>query len=239
MEIKMANDITTTAPPSFLTIINNAIENPAMTADVLHSLIDANERIMSKQAEIDFNQAMTRLQKVLPIIQQKSELKHGERVITKYAKYEEIDPIVRPLYTKEGFSLSYDTKPSGDTKTTYYCTLSHEGGHKKTIELTLPDDKGGAKSDVQAHISSMSYAKRHMMCAIFNIVTTGEDDDGDASGVKTVTEAQVTEMEELMVKVGADREKFLEHFKVTEIADLSNKDYTKAIALLKAKGKAK
>lgn len=235
----MANDITTTTPPSFLTIINNAIENPAMTAEVLHSLIDANERILSKQAEMDFNQAMTSLQKVLPVIHQKSEIKHGDKLIAKYAKYDDIDRIIRPLYSAEGFSLSFNSQRMADGTVVYYGTVAHESGHSRTAEMILPADTGPGRNAVQAQGSTLSYAKRYLVMMLLNLVTTGEDDDGESAGSKTVTDQMVLDMEELIATSGADRGKFLEHFKVTEISDLSSKDYTKAMALLKAKGKAK
>lgn len=234
----MANEITTTPPANFMTIIQNAISNPAMTAEVLHSLIDANERIMKNQAEIDFNQAMTRLQKVLPIIHQKSEIKHGDKLIAKYAKYDEIDKIIRPLYSAEGFSLSFNSK-AVDNHIIYYGTVAHASGYSRTAEMILPADTSGAKNGVQAQGSTLSYAKRYLVMMLLNLVTTGEDDDGNASGAATVTEKQVEDMEALILKAGADRANFLEYFKVDNVNELPRKDYDRAMAMLKAKAGVK
>lgn len=234
----MANEITTTPPANFMTIIQSAISNPAMTAEVLHSLIDANERIMKNQAEIDFNQAMTRLQKVLPIIHQKSEIKHGDKLIAKYAKYDEIDKIIRPLYSAEGFSLSFNSK-SVDNHIIYYGTVAHESGHFRTAEMILPADTGPGRNAVQAQGSTLSYAKRYLVMMLLNLVTTGEDDDGAASGSSTVTDQQADELEEMITKSGANRANFLEFFKVEEVEDLPRKDFDRAKAMLKAKAGVK
>jgi len=229
----MANDII--PAQSMLSVIERVAADPNSDVSKLERMLDMQERIMAKQAEMDFNSAMTRLQKVLPIIHQSAQIKHGDKLIAKYAKYEDIDRQIRPFYSAEGFSISFNSQRQPDGTVVYYGTVAHEGGHSRTAEIVLPADKGPGRNDVQAQGSTISYAKRYLVMMLLNLVTTGEDDDGHAAGAKTVNDDQTKELEELIVKAGADREKFLEHFKVTDVTDLTAADYKKALALLKAK----
>jgi len=66
------------------------------------------------------------------------------------------------------------------------CILSHREGHREEVTLPLPLDTGGAKSNVQAAGSTISYGKRYTLCAILNLSTRGEDDDAQS------TEARLT-----------------------------------------------
>jgi hypothetical protein len=83
--------------------MNGIIAKAMESGDVatLEKLLSMNERIMAKNAEIAFNQAMARLQQKLPIIHQASQIKHGDKLIARYAKYEDIDRQIRHLYVAE------------------------------------------------------------------------------------------------------------------------------------------
>lgn len=231
----MTNDIVPTQ--SMLTVIERIASDPNSDVAKLEKMLDMQERIIAKQAEMDFNAAMTRLQQKLPVIHQSSEIRHGDKMIAKYAKYEDIDRKIRPFYSAEGFSLSFNSKRQPDGAVIYYGTVAHESGHSRTAEIILPADKGPGRNEVQAQGSTLSYAKRYLVMMLLNLVTTGEDDDGNGAGAKAVTDEMVKELEDMIVKYGADRQRFLEHFKATVITDLSAKDYKAAVALLKAKGK--
>jgi hypothetical protein len=213
-------------------IIAKAMENGDVAT--LEKLLSMNERIMAKQAEIDFNQAMAKLQTKLPIIHQASQIKHGDKLIAKYAKYEDIDRQIRPLYVGEGFSLSYDSQKLADGSIQYTGKVSHVAGHSITAEVILPADESGAKNKVQAQGSSITYAKRYLLTMLLNLVFTGEDDDASSLG-KPVDDADTTEIKELMKKHKVDTDKFLEFFNIKKIEDMQKKDFKKAISMIKAK----
>lgn len=212
-------------PNVFTKALEQAIEN-GITGDVIQSLIDANERILKGQAEIDFNCAMARLQPELPAIK-KTAKGHN----TKYAKYEHIDREIRPLYTKEGFSLSFTTKRDGENET-YYGTLKHVSGHSITAEITLPADTSGSKNAIQAKGSTSSYARRYLITMLFNIVTEDEDDDGRAGGLKPITEQQAEKLKTLIRESGADTKGFLEMFGANSVDEIAESDFKKAHVLL-------
>jgi len=213
----------------FLAVIERAAINPDVDVEKMQRLLDMQERILNKNAEIGFNQAMARLQPVLPVIEKKTK---GHN--SKYAKYEDIEQKVRPLYTEEGFSLSFDSKRIDDT-ITYYGTLSHVEGFSKTAQIDLPGDKTGNKNDIQAKASTLTYAKRYLISMLLNIVTVDEDDDGHKGGTKTISPTEIKVLEDMIKRSGADREKFLGHLGVRNLEDLPDREFKKAETALQAK----
>jgi len=222
---------TTPSPATDLvSIISIMAQNPAtMNPDVVNKMLDAQERIMAKQGEIEFNQAMARLQPKLPAI-----FKASKAHTSAYAKYEDIDKIIRPLYSAEGFSLSFNSKHNGQT-VTYYGTISHSAGHSKTAEMVLPADTSGSKNAIQAIGSTVSYARRYLVSMLLNIVFTDEDDDGHAGGAVYVDAAELAEIRSWIERTGSDEKKFCGFMKVERLDDILSKDYNRAITALKAK----
>jgi hypothetical protein len=164
---------------SMLSFIERAAKDESVDVAKFQGLLDIQERIMNKNAEIAYNQAMTRLQRKLPLIHKKGMIefidKNGVKRLTPFAKYEDIDRAIRPLYLEEGFHVGFDTKQ--DDKVFLRCSISHETGHSKSAEMKLPLDTSGSKNNLQAAGSTISYGKRYLVCMLLNIVTTDEDDD--------------------------------------------------------------
>lgn len=185
---------------NMLAIIERAATDVAVDVVKMQALLDVQERIMVKQAEIEFNEAMARLE--LPEIK-----KLGKTHNSKYAKYEHIDREIRPLYTAEGFSMSFNSKLN-DNVETYYGTLSHVGGHSRTAEMALPPDTSGSKNAIQAKGSTISYAKRYLLCMLLNIITVDEDDDG--SSAFPITDEQFEQLQTLIDETGSDSKTFCE-----------------------------
>ncbi len=209
--------------PTFMDMIARAVSDPSFNPDMLDKLITANERIMAKQAEIEFNEAMARLQPKLPQIPRSTK---GHNC--KYATYEDVDRICRPFYTAEGFSISFDTKGQ-----THYGTLSHKAGHSITKQIDFSPDKSGNKSDIQAIISALSYAKRNLVQMLLNVVTAGEDNNADDSEV--VLTEQAAEIDLKIKEVKADKAKFLTFMGVDDVRKIKANEYKKAMNALNSK----
>lgn len=210
---------------SILAVIERAASNPEIDVTKMQQLLDMQERIMAKQAEIEFNESMAELQPKLPAIH-KSKKGHN----SSYAPYDEIDKVVRPLYTEAGFSISFDSKKDGGV-CTYFATVSHRAGHSKTAQIELPADTSGSKNAIQAMGSTVSYAKRYLICMLFNIVTTDEDTDGR----DVVTHEQAVEIDQLINDVKADKKAFLKILGVEDVRDIPASSYQSAIVMLKQK----
>lgn len=213
-----------------LAMIERVTSLPNLDTTTLMELFNLQMKIMAKNAEISFNAAISRL--VFPAIVQKSAIKHNQNLISTYAKYEDIDAVIRPIYTAEGFSLSFDCD-TVDGKVMVFGTLSHKDGHSRTAKMQLPLDTGGAKSNIQAMGSTITYAKRYLAGMLLNFVTCRNDNDGVDTSVISIEEA--AEMDLMIVQVGANKKLFLDYMGVEDVRAIRTVDKAKAINALNSK----
>jgi ERF superfamily len=105
---------------------------------------------------------------------------------SKYASYYALDRALRPIYTRHGFSLSFDTADGApDNFLRIVCYVGHRCGHSRTYHIDMPADGRGAKggevmTKTHATGSAVTYGQRYLLRMIFNIATGG-DDDGNAA----------------------------------------------------------
>lgn len=221
--------------PSMLEVIARAASDPRVDVSKMEALLRMQERVQAKQAEMAFSQAMARLQPKLPRIE-----KHGRVIVSNvtrstYAKIEDIDAMIRPLYSEEGFSISWNTRPANGPSTTVVGVLRHTGGHSEPYEITLANDVSGSKNATQGSGSTFQYGKRYLLCGMFNLITIDEDNDGNGDAI---TEEQVRQIQDYIAHVGlneAGKKKFLALMNVADIADITKSNYPVAINFLRAK----
>jgi len=79
-----------------LAVIEKFASSPDVDVLKLEKMLEMQERVLAKQAEIDFNVAMAELQ---PNMKPVKKLSKGHN--SAYAKYEDIDKEIRPLYTEK------------------------------------------------------------------------------------------------------------------------------------------
>src|SRR5439155_4174049 len=146
----------------FLSVLDRALSNPAVTVEVIERMLAVQERIVADQRKIAFMEAMARLQARLPQIS-----KYGQAKNSKFAKLEDIDVIIRPLLSQEGFSLSFDETAHTDKTVTFMARISHQAGHSEEKRLTVPIDAASSNRDgkairpaIQDYGSTVSYARR-------------------------------------------------------------------------------
>jgi hypothetical protein len=141
-------------------------------------------------AQLEFNQAMNRCQSKMKRISADME---NPQTRSRYASYAQLDRTVRPIYTEEGFSLSFSDGDRIDPETLrIVCYLSHSAGHTRILNKDMPVVTVGPQgkammTPTHATASAGSYAKRGLLKDIFNLAI-GEDDDDGNGGLK-VTEA--------------------------------------------------
>ena len=148
--------------------------------NVIERLSALQERAMDRDAEMQFNEAMAAAQSEIGRIAPDQQATGGAR--QKWASYAKLDKVLRPIYKKHGFSLSFNSgvSPLPDT-VIVECFVSHRGGHtRKYSAPPMPSDGKGAKGgDVMtptfATGAAMSYGARYLLKFIWNIAV-GEDD---------------------------------------------------------------
>jgi hypothetical protein len=200
---------------------------------------DTKERIKKTywgNPAIPFHRRLSRLQASLPVIAERGEIIGRDgKVQGTYALWEDINEALRPLLSRHGFALTYRTG-NQDRHIVVTCVLSHNDGHSEQTSLALPADLTGGKNAVQAIGSLTSYGKRYTACALLNITTRGEDDDGASAGLgPSVTAEDVAMLRELIREANAEEAKLLALLKVDSLEALPATKLDTAVQALNAR----
>lgn len=231
-EVITRQDGAVSAPASesatILQVIQRAATDPGFDVEKMQRLLDMHERIQANQARVEFSGAMAAMQCEIPSIAERGK-GHGS---VRYALLEDINDIVKPIMQKHGFAMSFKVEHhAGGINVTGI--LMHKAGHREETTMLLPSDTSGNKNAVQAVASSVSYGKRYVMCAMLNITTRGEDDDGFAAAPQApvITEIQAKHIAILLERCKPEtREGFINMF--GEPQDIQKPEHDKAMAML-------
>jgi hypothetical protein len=186
----------------------------------LGKMMDMAEHWKKMQAIEAFAAAMVRCQQRLPAIVRDAINKNTR---SRYPKLETVNAAIVPVYTEEGFSVSFtEGQASLPGKIRIVAEVTHELGHVKSYWRDLTPDlgkgpQGGqlAMTPIQAEGSTDSYGRRYLLYLVFNLTVADEDNDGSAeSGGELLTSTQIESMNELISEIrelGApfDETKFL------------------------------
>lgn len=169
---------------TILQVIQRAAADPQCDIEKMERLMAMKERMDSKVAEAEFNGALSRVQANTGRIAADAT---NNQTRSNYATYGKLDKVLRPIYTAEGFSLSFGTEPAPEGMVGMVCYVSHQGGHTREYRAHIPSDGKGAKggdvmTKTHAFGSGTSYGMRYLLKMIFNVAIGEEDDDGNASG---------------------------------------------------------
>lgn len=173
---------------SLMEVISKAARDPNVDIDKMERLLQMQERVQARDAETAFNQALNAAQKEMrPIAANAS----NPQTKSRYATFDKLDRVLRPIYTEHGFSLSFDEGDSPKAEhVRVLCYVSHVGGHTRTYHRDMPADGKGAKggdvmTKTHAAGAAGSYGARYLLKGIFNVAVGEEDDDGNGPRAKT------------------------------------------------------
>lgn len=194
-----------------LDAILRAAQDPGMDVAKMDALIGLYERMQDRAAKQAFDAALVACQAEMPRITKDAKVINHKTgaVQSRYATLERIDSIVREIYERHGFSVSYNTAPAENGKFVVTASVRHAGGHTEPYRIPLALDETGSKNATQGMGSVMSYGRRYLLCSIFNIITEGEDNDGQSKAeVPCITEHQALTIDTLLKDQNRDRNKF-------------------------------
>ncbi len=169
---------------TLLAVISRAASDPNVNIDKMERLMAMHRDMQRQQAEADFNAAMARVQSSMGRI---GTDKRNSQTNSDYATYAKLDRALRPLYSAEGFALSFGTDAvEAENIVRVTCHVSHTAGFTRKYLIDMPADGKGAKGNdvmtkTHATGSATQYGMRYLLKMIFN-VAIGEDDDGNAAG---------------------------------------------------------
>jgi hypothetical protein len=214
--------------------------DPSVPVDRIVSLYDLQRRAEADEAERQFNAAFARLLPRLPRIVRRGKIKMVKDGVDKgtipFVTIDDMDAAIRPLYTAEGFTLSFLSEPiaSGISRT---AILRHTAGHSIRSTMQLPPDPGPGRNNLQALGSSMTYADRYLTRGLFNLIAEGEDDDGNAAG--TIGEREVKFLQRAILTVGVDEAKLLAIYGAKALSDIPKSVYRAVQTQIEAKYRTK
>lgn len=211
--------VVTEGPGALLSAIVSLAKDPGVDVAKLEALLGMQERMEARQADREFANAFGRLSADLPRVKKNGTIDLGvdkqtgqRRGQLPFAKWEDIDAVIRPLMVREGFTLSFDSLPRTADGGGLIVTgkLMHRDGHVRTASMPLALDTGPGRNNLQAMGSTLSYGKRYCAEMLLNIVREGEDDDGKLGGTKFITPEQVSELADLCKAAGRKEIQFVE-----------------------------
>jgi hypothetical protein len=211
-----------TEASAVLHMIERAARDPSVDIDKLQQLMAMRERIEARTAEADFDRALTAAQAGMGRVRTDS---NNPQTKSRYASYGALDAAMRPVYTNNGFALSFNTENPAPDIVRVICRVSHQNGHSRTYQIDMPADGKGAKggdvmTKTHATGSAVSYGMRYLLKMIFNIAVSDRDDDGNAAGKKddgpytpspgSITEDQAANIREALEAKDASEKAFLQ-----------------------------
>lgn len=188
---------------SFIQMIERASRDPSVDIDKMERLMQMHERMLNRQAETAFNAALSAMQTELPEIKERGEIKNKSGgVQSKFALWEDMNQIIKPILSRHGFALTFRTGNEGN-KIIVVGILSHEAGHSEKSSFALPVDLSGSKNEVQGLGSSTSYGKRYVAGALLNLTSRGEDNDGQGGKITALTDTQKADWKAAIDEIGS------------------------------------
>jgi hypothetical protein len=228
----------------FLNLVDRASRDPSVDLDKLQRLLDMREKIDAQQRERAFNDAMAAAQAEMRPVAADA---NNPQTKSKYASYAALDRALRPVYTRHGFALSFNTSP--DAPADYVRVLCDvtNAGHSRRYQIDMPADGKGAKggdvmTKTHATGSATSYGMRYLLKMIFNIAVGEADDDGNAASNtkprERITEKQLADLNALLQKTdtpAANVQIIFEHWKIDNLSELTPDQYRKTVSQLSKK----
>ena len=175
------SSVTTYDADSIMSVISRSASDPSVDVGKLDRLLSMYERINAKNAEVAFSAAMSAAQSEL---RQVATDASNPQTRSRYATYAAIDAALRPVYSRHGFAISFNTGDAPDGYVRVLCDVSHSAGHCKQYRIDIPSDGKGAKggsvmTGTHAVGAGTSYGMRYLLKMIFNVAVGEYDLDGN------------------------------------------------------------
>lgn len=206
------SDLAMIQPSAVLSVIERAAIDPNIDIEKMERLLSMHERLVSVDAKKAYATAMSEAQSRMRTVGVDAS---NPQTRSRYASYAKLDHALRPIYTENGFALSFNSSPDiREDWVTVVCMVSHKGGHTENFTLPMPADGKGAKggdvmTKTHATGSAMSYGMRYLLKMIFNVAVGEEDDDGNSAGYECISANDSAELKALIEATNTDVKRFL------------------------------
>lgn len=226
-------------------VVMELLNRSDLPMDRAEALLGRLDMIRERDESAAYNDAMRQVKANMPVVGRTTNNTHTKK---KYADLADIAEVCDKVIAEFGFSTEY--WPFNSEKEDHLgigCTVSHANGHKREYRADVPLDGAGAKGNankppIHAWKSTMTYGRRALKEAIFDIATT--DDDGNAAippaadEPPTITDEQVVKLRTALANTDTDEKAFLARAKIERLEDLWASNFEGALAVINGRGKA-
>jgi len=219
-----------------------AAADPRVDVAKMRELAELRKEMRMEEAAETFKMALQAAQREMRPIEADAA---NDSTHSKYATLYAVDKALRPVYSKHGLSVSFNTADCPIPNHMRVLAYVERGLFTREYQYDVAvDTKGPRGNDVMTKThaggSALSYGKRYLLLMIFN-VTIGDpgrpaDDDGNAAaGLHHVSKEQLADLIKLADAAGADKRKFCEVMGVDSFAAIPAKRYDEAVKQLNRK----
>lgn len=237
-----------TQESNMVSMIERMAMSPDVDVDKLERLMVMQEKMLDRSAEQEYTRAMVAVQNEIRAVTRD---KLNPQTHSRFVSLEAIKKVVVPVYTANGFALSYgEAESTKEDNVRVTCKVMHSGGHSENFFYDCPiDDKGIAgktnKTPTHGKASAVTYGERYILKLIFNITIQDEDDDGNAASqmVEYITEEMSNILDSKLEENEIDRKKFdswlKRDLKVNSLEEVSMQAYKTVDARINSAVRAK
>jgi len=224
-----------------LNALTQSITTGQLQPEQLSMILDAQERILDRQAKQEFAAAMAACQAEIPAVLKN---KVNDQTRSSFEDLESLNKSLVPVYSKHGFGVSFDMGDSGNPdKLRIIADVSHRAGWVKQYHYDLDYDMYGIKGNVNktkihGSSSSVSYGRRYLLKMIFNITTAEEIDNDGSQEIETITVDQETVLDDLIKETNSDKDNFLKYLRCATLGELPSGKFDRAKRALEDKKKS-
>lgn len=246
IERKSGQEIVASQPEaqSVMELVMRAVKDPECDPAKMMQLLELSRQIRADEAAQAYSIAMVAAQKEMDPVRTNAA---NKQTSSRYATYDALNNAIRPIYSKHGFAVSWDTGGDGPMDhVRVLANVMHESGHTKVYHFDIPADGKGAKGgDVQTKThaagSAFKYGRRYLLGGIFDIVIwDGTDDDGNAAGGSgLITADQMEDLKLVIDRTGSDPEKVCKHFSLESMSQITKKQLPRIIEALNSQPRKK
>ncbi|HEY1242223.1 MAG TPA: ERF family protein [Bryobacteraceae bacterium] len=184
------------AQASLQQLLVAALIDDRINPDKLEKLLALQIAAEARDAERQFNEALSRAQQKFPPVERTRKIVVKGRLRSKYAAYEDIAAKIKPILAAEGLFVSYGAHSENKSAIKVMIEIRHKAGHKIEREVALPLDESEYRNIVQNVGSTLTYCRRYALTMALDLVTEGVDDD--AESMSPLTEEEAGELRTLM-----------------------------------------
>jgi hypothetical protein len=175
------------SPADMLAMIERAARDPNVDIDKMERLWAMHQTVVAAEKERAFNGALADAEAEMTPIRADA---NNPQTRSRYASYAALDRECKPIYTKHGLSVSFDTEPAAVADSLFVIgILGHRDGYSRRYRVPMPIDTKGAKGTeymtrTHATSSAMTYGSRKLLVLMFALAVDLDDDGNAAAGYR-------------------------------------------------------